>query len=113
MKYSLVPPNNVTPPKFCGENFCKYPQNLENFLPRKFPAIWYSFHTHDQVDNTDAEGRLLLADALCYAHSFTPTTIIDLATLTGHMDIALGTGAAGVFTTSDPLWKKLHQVRVG
>ena len=65
-----------------------------------------------QVDNTDAEGRLLLADALCYAHSFTPATIIDLATLTGHMDIALGTGAAGVFTTSHLLWKKLHQVCV-
>ena len=85
----------------------------KSFLPRKFPAIWYSLHTHNQVDNTDAEGRLLLADALCYAHSFTPSTIVDLATLTGHMDIALGTGAAGVFTTSDPLWKKLHQVCVG
>lgn len=36
-----------------------------------------------QVDNTDAEGRLILADALCYAHSFNPSTIIDVATLTG------------------------------
>lgn len=36
-----------------------------------------------EVDNTDAEGRLILADALCYAASFDPTAIIDMATLTG------------------------------
>jgi aminopeptidase len=37
-----------------------------------------------EVDNTDAEGRLVLADALHYAHSFKPHTILDLATLTGY-----------------------------
>jgi len=36
-----------------------------------------------QVDNTDAEGRLILADALCYAATFKPKITIDLATLTG------------------------------
>lgn len=36
-----------------------------------------------QVDNTDAEGRLILADALCYAHTFNPKVIINAATLTG------------------------------
>lgn len=36
-----------------------------------------------EIDNTDAEGRLILADALCYAQSFDPTAIIDMATLTG------------------------------
>lgn len=36
-----------------------------------------------QVDNTDAEGRLLLADALCYAHQFQPSFTLDIATLTG------------------------------
>lgn len=36
-----------------------------------------------QVDNTDAEGRLILADAICYAHDLNPSEIIDLATLTG------------------------------
>ena len=35
------------------------------------------------VDNTDAEGRLILADALCYIQDFNPSEIIDLATLTG------------------------------
>jgi aminopeptidase len=62
-----------------------------------------------EVDNTDAEGRLLLADALTYAHSFSPSTIIDLATLTGAIDVALGSGAAAVFTTDDDLWSEIHQ----
>ena len=63
-----------------------------------------------QVDNTDAEGRLLLADALCYSHSFNPSAMIDLATLTGAIDVALGSGAAAVFTNSPPLWDQLHMV---
>lgn len=68
--------------------------------------------THLQVDNTDAEGRLLLADTLCYAHTFKPRAIVDLATLTGAIDVALGSGAAAVFTNSTPLWNQLHQVCV-
>lgn len=36
-----------------------------------------------QVDNTDAEGRLILADALCYGHTFNPRAIVNVATLTG------------------------------
>lgn len=42
---------------------------------------WFSCFV--QVDNTDAEGRLILADALCYAHSFDPRAIVNVATLTG------------------------------
>uniref|UniRef100_A0A803T9R6 Cytosol aminopeptidase n=1 Tax=Anolis carolinensis TaxID=28377 RepID=A0A803T9R6_ANOCA len=63
-----------------------------------------------QVDNTDAEGRLVLADALCYAHSFKPRAIVDAATLTGAMDVALGSGATGVFTNSHQLWNHLYEV---
>lgn len=37
-----------------------------------------------QIDNTDAEGRLILADALCYANKLNPLAIIDAATLTGN-----------------------------
>lgn len=37
-----------------------------------------------KVDNTDAEGRLILADALCYASKFNPRAVIDVATLTGN-----------------------------
>ncbi|KAM5285182.1 cytosol aminopeptidase isoform 2-T2 [Hipposideros larvatus] len=65
-----------------------------------------------QVDNTDAEGRLVLADALCYAHTFNPKVIINAATLTGAMDIALGSGATGVFTNSSWLWNKLFEASV-
>ncbi|XP_017273583.1 cytosol aminopeptidase isoform X2 [Kryptolebias marmoratus] len=65
-----------------------------------------------QVDNTDAEGRLVLADALCYAHSFNPRVIVNVATLTGAMDVALGSAATGVFTNSDWLWEQLHKASV-
>ncbi|KAM9329859.1 cytosol aminopeptidase [Gastrophryne carolinensis] len=65
-----------------------------------------------QVDNTDAEGRLLLADALCYAHNFNPRAIVNAATLTGAMDVALGSAATGVFTNSSWLWTHLHEVYV-
>ncbi|XP_038647486.1 cytosol aminopeptidase isoform X1 [Scyliorhinus canicula] len=65
-----------------------------------------------QVDNTDAEGRLILADALCYAHSFNPKAIVNAATLTGAMDVALGSAATGVFTNSDWLWGHLRQASV-
>ncbi|XP_020665494.3 cytosol aminopeptidase isoform X1 [Pogona vitticeps] len=65
-----------------------------------------------QVDNTDAEGRLVLADALCYAHSFNPRAIVDAATLTGAMDVALGSAATGVFTNSDKLWNHLYKASI-
>ncbi|KAF9918479.1 bleomycin hydrolase [Lobosporangium transversale] len=60
------------------------------------------------VDNTDAEGRLILADALTYiSKTYKPHTLIDLATLTGAMDVALGSAYAGVFSTSNSLWTEL------
>ncbi|XP_022106709.1 cytosol aminopeptidase-like [Acanthaster planci] len=66
-----------------------------------------------QIDNTDAEGRLLLADALCYAcREFEPRAVIDLATLTGAVDVALGSAATGTFSTSETLWSDLHQAGV-
>jgi len=62
-----------------------------------------------EVDNTDAEGRLVLADAIYYVSSeYKPHTLIDVATLTGAMDIALGDLYSGVFTTSDKLWDQLR-----
>jgi len=56
-----------------------------------------------EVLNTDAEGRLVLADALSLACEDGPDAIIDLATLTGAVDIALGPGYAGLMGTS-PAW---------
>ena len=61
-----------------------------------------------QVNNTDAEGRLVLADVLWYAQErFKPSAIIDLATLTGAMIMALGTENAGFFTNDDSLAEAL------
>ncbi|KAG9479687.1 cytosol aminopeptidase [Eleutherodactylus coqui] len=65
-----------------------------------------------QVDNTDAEGRLLLADALCYAHSFNARAIVNAATLTGAMIVALGSAATGVFTNSSWLWGHLQEASI-
>lgn len=83
-----------------------------------------------QIDNTDAEGRLILADALCYAHQFNPIFIVDIATLTGAINVALGmwgvinlsnqkrfelwillvgSAASGVFATSGKYWDLLHK----
>lgn len=56
-----------------------------------------------EIDNTDAEGRLILADALEYAAKFKPKFVIDLATLTGACVVALGQFAAGLFTRSENL----------
>ena len=57
-----------------------------------------------EVVNTDAEGRLVLADALTYAQRvFRPSTIIDLATLTGACTVALGHHAAALYATDDEL----------
>ncbi|KAJ7239777.1 cytosol aminopeptidase family, catalytic domain-containing protein [Mycena haematopus] len=62
-----------------------------------------------EVDNTDAEGRLVLSDAIYYGSTeFNAHTLIDVATLTGAMDIALGEVFTGVFTTSNALWERLH-----
>ncbi|XP_053694078.1 cytosol aminopeptidase-like isoform X2 [Sabethes cyaneus] len=61
------------------------------------------------VDNTDAEGRLILADALCYASTFNPKFILDIATLTGAIKVALGDCVAGVFSTSSELWNQIHE----
>ncbi|HEX2867936.1 MAG TPA: leucyl aminopeptidase [Ignavibacteriales bacterium] len=61
-----------------------------------------------EIDNTDAEGRLILADALELAAEEKPDAIIDLATLTGACVVALGEYTAGLFTGNDSLADKLY-----
>jgi leucyl aminopeptidase len=56
-----------------------------------------------EVINTDAEGRLILADGICYARKEGLSPIIDVATLTGAMQVALGPGATGFMATNDAL----------
>jgi leucyl aminopeptidase len=60
-----------------------------------------------EVLNTDAEGRLILCDALTYARRFKPEALIDIATLTGACVIALGKHHAGLLSHSDALANKL------
>lgn len=60
-----------------------------------------------EVLNTDAEGRLILCDALTYAERFHPKAVIDLATLTGACIIALGHVAQGVLGNNQPLIEQL------
>ena len=60
-----------------------------------------------EILNTDAEGRLVLCDALSYAEIFNPAAIIDIATLTGACIIALGHHATGMFANQDDLAQEL------
>jgi leucyl aminopeptidase len=60
-----------------------------------------------EILNTDAEGRLILCDALTYARRFKPAAIVDIATLTGACVIALGHVVSGVFGNDDGLIKEL------
>lgn len=60
-----------------------------------------------EIINTDAEGRLVLADALSYASKLKPSEIIDLATLTGACVVALGPEISAIFTANDKLQKGL------
>jgi leucyl aminopeptidase len=62
-----------------------------------------------EILNTDAEGRLILADALAYAVERKPRFVVDLATLTGACVVALGSHIAGLFSNDDPLSEKLSQ----
>ena len=65
-----------------------------------------------EILNTDAEGRLILCDALHYARRFKPDTVIDIATLTGACVVALGHHHTGVMSTSDALAREIVEAGV-
>ena len=60
-----------------------------------------------EILNTDAEGRLILCDALTYAERYEPSAVIDIATLTGACVIALGHVVSGLFSNDDALGRQL------
>ncbi|KAG0743772.1 hypothetical protein G6F24_016202 [Rhizopus arrhizus] len=60
-----------------------------------------------EIDNTDAEGRLILCDALTYAQRFEPAALVDVATLTGACMVALGHQTAGLMSKHDDLANEL------
>jgi leucyl aminopeptidase len=61
-----------------------------------------------EMINTDAEGRLILCDALSYARRFKPSAVIDIATLTGAIVVALGHTAAGLMGNDDALVEEVR-----
>lgn len=61
-----------------------------------------------EVLNTDAEGRVILADALTYAQKYKPVLVIDVATLTGAAMAALGQRASVIFSTDDKIQEKMR-----
>jgi leucyl aminopeptidase len=63
-----------------------------------------------EILNTDAEGRVILADALTYAQKYNPELVVDIATLTGAACVALGERASAIFTEDDELSKTLETI---
>jgi leucyl aminopeptidase len=62
-----------------------------------------------EILNTDAEGRLVLCDALTYAERFKPRAVVDIATLTGACVVALGGVRSGMFSSDDALAQSLME----
>ncbi len=62
-----------------------------------------------EIQNTDAEGRLILADALTYVDRYRPRAVVDLATLTGAVVIALGNSLTGMFVNDEDLAHRLQE----
>jgi leucyl aminopeptidase len=62
-----------------------------------------------EIINTDAEGRLVLADGLYYARQLGCTHLVDAATLTGAVVVALGMNNAGIFANDDDMYRRLHE----
>jgi leucyl aminopeptidase len=66
-------------------------------------VIYISDGTPVEIRNTDAEGRLILADALVHARRYNPALVVDVATLTGAAALAVGPYASALFTNAGPL----------
>ena len=62
-----------------------------------------------EIISTDAEGRLLLADALVYAQRYKPAAVVDIATLTGSMIVALGHATTGFYSNDDTVSERLSK----
>jgi leucyl aminopeptidase len=63
-----------------------------------------------EVSDTDAEGRLVLADAITYAKRFNPSVLVDVATLTGAVMVALGLHASGVMSRDEDLARRFQEL---
>ena len=87
----------------CAENMV----NGEAYRPDDIITMYNG--TSVEVTNTDAEGRLIMADALAYAcEKYKPTAILDMATLTGGIVVALGEFSSGYFCNDDELCERIE-----
>ncbi|MEW5759767.1 MAG: leucyl aminopeptidase [Candidatus Thermoplasmatota archaeon] len=82
-------------------------ENLPSGKALKPGDIVTSFGKSVEIISTDAEGRLILADAISYSLKYEPDIIIDIATLTGACKVALSTYASGLFGNDEKLIKKM------
>ena len=88
-------------------------ENLPSGTATKPGDVVYAMDKQSiEVINTDAEGRLVLADALAYALEQRCSPLIDVATLTGAMAVALGNVRTGVFANNDRLYNELDRASV-
>jgi len=117
MKYDMCGGANVIG-TFVAAVTAKLPLNLVVVVPAVENAIdGNAYRPSDvitsmsgktiEVGNTDAEGRLILCDALTYAQRFEPAALVDVATLTGACMVALGHQTAGLMTKHDDLANEL------
>lgn len=117
MKYDMLGAGSVLG-TFVAAVKMKLPLNLVVIAPAVENAIdGNSYRPSDvitsmsgktiEVGNTDAEGRLILCDALTYAQRFEPAALIDVATLTGACMVALGKHASGLMSKHDDLANEL------
>jgi len=98
----LKPPINVTAIAPCTEN-------MPSGTAIKPGDVLYAMTgTTIEVLNTDAEGRLILADGLGYAMEQKPDAIVDVATLTGAISVALGNVAMGAMTNSAAFYQRVQ-----
>lgn len=117
MKYDMCGAASVIA-VFCAAAEAKLPLNLIALAPacenmpsgranRPGDIVTALDGTTIEILNTDAEGRLILCDALAYAAQFSPRAVIDTATLTGACVIALGHTASGIMANDDALAEEL------
>ncbi len=83
-------------------------ENLPSGTAYKVGDIYTAYNGKTmEIGNTDAEGRVILSDALAYTKTFKPKAVIDLATLTGACTVALGHQAAGLMGNNEKLISKI------
>jgi leucyl aminopeptidase len=85
-------------------------ENMPSGTAQKPGDVQFAMNgTSIEIINTDAEGRLVLADGLCYARELGATHLVDAATLTGACVVALGYVNAGLFANDDDMYNRFSK----